>query len=238
MPLNKFNLKGYHIVEQVLSMHKCEYLISLIDSYRKCHELPAIHRTTRDRSLYYSVIDGEHIKHHLPIVTKLSCDINNIVSQVAGQPLVPLADEKVSCNINITPQGGSYRWHYDRNAVTAILYLNQVAGGETECYPNYRILLPKARYSQLQQSIDQILQMDSMRGIFGKQVVVRPRPGRLLIMRGDRSLHSVCPVTSFDERVAVILSYDLPYARYPIAEYLNAYLYHRDSASSSDPNYQ
>ncbi len=159
MPLNKFNIKGYHIVEQVLSMQECEYLVSLIDSYRKCLELPAIHRTTRDRSLYYSVIDGEHIKHHLPIVTKLSCDINNIVNQVAGQPLVPLADEKVSCNINITPQGGSYRWHYDRNAVTAILYLNQVAGGETECYPNYRILLPKARYSQLQQRIDQILDL-------------------------------------------------------------------------------
>lgn len=43
------------------------------------------------------------------------------------------------------PPGGEYRWHYDRNAVTAILYLNEVPGGETEIFPNFRLVFRRGR---------------------------------------------------------------------------------------------
>ena len=52
--------------------------------------------------------------------------------------MAPIEDAVAARNINVTPPGGEYRWHYDRNAVTAIIYLNEVPGGETEIFANYR----------------------------------------------------------------------------------------------------
>ncbi|HET8840930.1 MAG TPA: hypothetical protein VFN35_05650 [Ktedonobacteraceae bacterium] len=40
-------------------------------------------------------------------------------------------------NGNIMLAGGEYRWHYDQNTITALLYPNKGDGGEIEFYPNY-----------------------------------------------------------------------------------------------------
>jgi hypothetical protein len=69
-----------------------------------------------------------------------------LLSASAGQPESGGRDfiREQAAPRNITPPGGEYRWHYDRNAATAILYLNEVPGGETEMFPNYRLVF---RYS-------------------------------------------------------------------------------------------
>ena len=66
----------------------------------------------------------------------------------------PLQYIQVGCNINITEKGGICPWHYDRNAITALLYLSKVDGRKIDFYPNYRIILPKAKFSILQRVID------------------------------------------------------------------------------------
>ncbi len=50
---------------------------------------------------------------------------------------------------------------YDRNAVTAILYLNTVSGGETEMYPEYRIHLGKRKGARFQKWLDVLLQVET-----------------------------------------------------------------------------
>ncbi|NEN87483.1 MAG: hypothetical protein F6K48_00455 [Okeania sp. SIO3H1] len=67
--------------------------------------------------------------------------MNQVINNVTDRQFFPLNDIQVGCNINITEKGGTYHWHYDRNPITALLYLNKVDGGEIEFYPNYRILL-------------------------------------------------------------------------------------------------
>jgi hypothetical protein len=195
-----------------------------------------IRRAAGERALHYAVIDGECIRAHLPVVCALYERVNRCVDAVAGQPLVPLDDAQVSCNINITPPGGAYRWHYDRNAVTAIVYLNAVQGGETECHPRYRIVLPKPVASR-QQWLDRVLQLRAVRAVFRRRVVVAPAPGRMLLMRGDRCLHSVRPVRGTQERICVVMAFDRPAARYLVGDRLNAYLYQNDAAPRGDPNY-
>jgi hypothetical protein len=118
------------------------------------------------------------------------------------------------------------------------LYLNEVEGGETECYPNYRISLGNARFSKFQWMLDGVLQPDPVRKIFGRYKVVVPKAGRLLVMRGDRCLHSVKPVTGEEERINIIMSYDLPGVNYAVDEKLDGYLYSRENSSRSDPNYR
>ncbi len=233
----EFKARGYCVAEKFLPEQECERLLALIADYRRRNTVPEIFRAAKDRPLRYSVIDGERIRLELPDILSLHHALNKVVNRVSGQELVPLENEKVACNINITASGGAYRWHYDRNAVTAILYLNEVAGGETECYPNYRILLGSARYSKWQQRLDQLLQARLMRRCFGKQLVCAPLAGRLLIMRGDRCLHSVRLVSGDAERINLIMSYDTPGAGFAVADQLDAYLYSPEQTPASDPNY-
>jgi hypothetical protein len=233
-----FHAKGYYLAEHFLSESECENLLALIENYRKHNAVPEIFREAGERPLRYRVIDGECIRRHLPEVSEIFRNVSEFVNQISEEKLVPLNSEKVACNINIMNSGGTYRWHYDRNAVTAILYLNEAEGGETECYPNYRIFFKNARFSRLQQWLDSLLQISFVRKIFGKQLICEPRAGRMLIMRGDRCLHSVSPLVGNGERINIIMSFDAPGADFAIADQLNSYLYTQDSPSATDPNYK
>jgi hypothetical protein len=154
-----------------------------------------------------------------------------VVRKLFGDAIEALADEQVACNVNITQPGGSYRYHYDRNEITAILYLNETSGGETECYPGHRLRVP----ASLQRDVDRVFGSRLVRSVFGCQVLVRPRVGRLLIMRGDRCLHSVRPVSGPPDRINIVMSYDVRGARYANGDNLNSYLYQRDYLQPNDP---
>lgn len=233
-----FESSGFLVFENFLPAFICDQLLATIDAYRTHNAVPEIYRATSDRPLRYLVIDGACIRRALPQVTLLYETVNHFVNTVAAAQFLPLQDQQVACNINITPAGGAYRWHYDRNALTAILYLNEVAGGETECFPNYRVFLGRRlRHSGLQQGLDRVLQAKPMRDTFGKRVVVAPLAGRLLLMRGDRCLHSVRPVTAKGDRINVVMSYDRPGAAYRVANRLNGYLYEPTAKLAGDPNY-
>lgn len=132
---------------------------------------------------------------------------------------------------------GTYRYHYDRNAVTAILYLNETEGGETECYPNDRLDFWKATHPRLQRRLDSLLQTRVLRRLSLKETWVRPETGKLLIMQGDRCLHSVLPVRGRRERINVVMAYDYPRAQTSVADELNDYLYEPKQVQTPDPNY-
>jgi len=209
------------------------HALDAIDNFRREFPLPVVSRQSGPRPLVYSVVDGFQIKDHLPHIQTLHTNVTQHVKQLFGDSIDPLADEQVACNINITPPGGSYRYHYDRNAITAILYLNETSGGETECYPNYRLHVPPV----LQYGIDCVLENRLVRWVFGHEVVVRPRTGRLVIMRGNDCLHSVREVEGEGDRINIVMSYDVRGARYANDEKLNAYLYRAESINQRDPNY-
>ena len=232
-----FGSIGIYLLDEYLSPEECAALRDKIAHYRREHGDVLVERDGGERPLKYSVIDGVKIKEHLPDVTGLYERVNELVNRISSLKLVPLENEQVSCNINIMGAGNTYRWHYDRNAVTAILYLNDIEGGETECYANYRISLGNARFSKFQRILDKALQPETIRKIFGRHRVVAPKAGRLLVMRGDRCLHSVRPVTGDEERINLIMSYDLPGTKFSVDERLDGYLYGHENADGSDPNY-
>jgi hypothetical protein len=232
-----FKFTGIYLEDGHLTLDECTALLDSIASYRKEHADVRVERSDGARPLKYSVIDGVQVRKQLPAMTRLYRQINELVNRISALKLVPLENERVGCNVNIMGPRNTYRWHYDRNAVTAILYLNDVAGGETECYANYRMSLGNARFSKFQRMLDMVLQPEPIRKIFGRHRVIAPKAGRLLVMRGDRCLHSVRPVTGGDERINIIMSYDLPGTRFSVDERLDGYLYSREKAHGSDPNY-
>jgi hypothetical protein len=228
---------GCVIIENFANTSLCAELLARVNDYRCRHTIPIVERFKGELPLKYSVIDGDRIANDLPDVLSVYDRVTRLVKQSWGGEIEPLADRKVACNINITQPDGSYRYHYDRNAVTAILYLNATRGGETECYPNYRLSLAPAAHSNLQQKLDRVLQNRFMRSMAATQLLVRPRPGRLLIMQGNRCLHSVRPVLGSSDRINIVMSYDRPHARFDVDANLNQYLYSTAETHVGDPNY-
>ena len=230
---------GYQVVDNFLTPEQCRALLDEIDSFRQKHTLPEIHRPMKDRPLRYHVIDGDQIQNDLQSVWALyTGEVNQLVNHSLGFALEPLENTRAGVNINLMrPNQSSYRWHYDRACVTSILYLNEVEGGETELYPNYRILLSKGKYSTLQRALDKVIQVKPIMSTFGQMIRVSPKEGRLVMMRADRAWHSVRPVIGDQERINVIFSYDFPGTPFPMEEGLDTYLYTQQSQRSADPNY-
>nr|WP_255551454.1 2OG-Fe(II) oxygenase [Granulicella sp. dw_53] len=230
-------MPGLQLIESVLSPEECNAIIVSLDEYGRSYDIPLIYRPERKRSLKYSVINGEDIQKRLPTIQKLYESILPTVQSVTNQNVVPLQNRIVGVNINFTPPGGAYRWHYDRNAVTAVLYLNEVDGGEIEAYPDYRFLLKGSRSSRLQGYVDRLLQL----GIFlrlRRKHIIAPKPGRLVIMRGDRCLHSVRTVSGSRDRICIVMSFDFANAVFPQELALDSYLYSSQRyIAKRDPNY-
>jgi len=221
----EFQKKGYAIQDQFFTVAQCSHFLDVITQFRESHTLPEIHRKARGRSLRYKVIDGEKIEQHLPEIAQLYQQINELVREIINQDLAPLDDKKAGVNVNITERGGTYKWHYDRNAVTMLLYLNEVIGGELEFYPNYRIFLKNKGHTFLQRWLDGLLRVGIIRGLFGKKITVKPASGRLVVMAGNRSLHSVRAVEDDKERLNIVLAYDLPHTSFHAEKQLDTYLY-------------
>ena len=237
MSLAKNKIEGYFIKENYISEQECQYLLDLIDNYCQQFFVPKIYRDVKPIPLKYSVIDGKAVNSHLPEIQKLYHKVNQFINKLINQQLVPLNNIQVGCNVNITEKGGTYRWHYDRNLLTAILYLNKVDGGEIICYPNYRIILSQGKFSRFQSFSDYILRLRFIRNILGKRIIIKPQPGLLLLMYGDKCLHSVSPVTGIDNRINIVMSYDLPQVSFAIENQLDSYLYSSKNIQVSDPNY-
>ena len=221
------------IKDQFIDARTAARALDVIEKFRSEFPLPIVSRPSGQRPLVYSVVDGFQILEYLPEIGALHRKSTQLVKELFGDSIEPLADQQVACNINITQPGGSYRYHYDRNAITAILYLNETSGGETECYPNYRLRVP----SIAQYGADRVCENRVVRWVFGHQVLVRPRTGRLLIMRGKDCLHSVREVEGDRDRINIVMSYDVRGARFANADRLNSYLYRPESIDKRDPNY-
>ena len=152
--------------------------------------------------------------------------------------LAPLRNRAASVNVNVTQPGGEYRWHYDRNAVTAILYSTSRRRRNRDV-PQLPHLPGRWKHTRAQRWLDAMLQSNRLMRVFAHKTAISPRAGRLLVMRGDRCLHSVRPVEpGSGDRINIIMTFDVPDARFPVQEDLDSYLYSRQSAPAFDPNYR
>ncbi len=238
--MSKLNDLGCQIVDGYFDSKNCISLLREIAEYRKSNSLLEIHRPMKARALRYKVIDGITIKDNFPSIwNSYSQSILQLVREQSGIDLEIMGNQKVGVNINImAPQLSSYRWHYDRNKVTAILYLNTVEGGETVLFPNYRILLNGKKMTGIQRILDSAIQIPVIRSIFSERTIVEPQAGRLVIMNGKRCWHSVRPLQGEEERINIIFAYDTKDGAEGNNNNLDSYLYSQEKRGSTDPNYK
>jgi hypothetical protein len=231
-----FLKQGYFVQESFVSPEQCTHFLNLIAQFQRNQDLELIHRAARGRSLHYKVINGQLIENGIPEIDQFYRQLTNFARSISSDDMVPLKDKLVGVNVNITPAGGTYRWHYDRNAVTVLVYLNEVSGGEIEFYPSFRIYLKGSGPAFLQRWLDWLVQLNVVRQLFGKKIVVKPAQGRMVAIRGNRCLHSVRPVQGEQERVNIVMAFDNYENQNLSKQALDQYLYSQKPVSS-DPNY-
>jgi hypothetical protein len=98
------------------------------------------------------------------------------------------------------------------------------------------LLFRGGRYLRLQRRLDSMLRLRAVRRLFGHRRLVEPHQGTLLIMRGNKTLHSVREVLGTEDRIAVVLAYDFP-GQGNQRKALNSYLYSSAAPREGDPNY-
>jgi 2-oxoglutarate-Fe(II)-dependent oxygenase superfamily protein len=216
--------RGVEVVPEFLSGDECESLLSAIADYRRTHELPVVYREEKGRSLNYIVMEGWRFHEALPDSEAIVDRVRNQLESICGEPLVLIDDARAACNVNITPPGGQYRWHYDRNLVTALVYLNAVEGGETDLYPNYRLTWPWRQPTKMQSLLDRLLLIKGVRKVAGRPTAVTPAQGTFVALRGNTTLHSVRPVGGDEVRINLVVAFDRPGSD-SSRPTLNAYLY-------------
>jgi hypothetical protein len=215
---------------------RCSSVLQEIETYRQAHHIAEIKRQCGERSLDYGVIDGIQVKDHLPLVTGIGTEVQREIAQLLNVEIRPIT-ERAAINVNVTRTRGEYRWHYDRNDISAILYLNSVSGGALEFYSNYRILLEASNRGHSQEMLDGLMQFRLIRKLFGKKTTLQPEPGMLFIFDGVKTLHSVAPVLSEQERICIVLAYDRTDSASRKNYSLDSYLYSESEWKDSDPNY-
>ena len=228
---------GFAVIDDFIDERTCAGVLDAVNGYRNDHRLPVVERRTRGRDLRYEVIDGTRIVAVLPRIDALLAETDRAVAERCCRRLVRLRG-RAGVNVNILPAGGSYRWHYDRCPVTAMLYLNTVAGGEIEFYANSRLPCGPLAGTPVQRCLDAVSASRGVRTLARRRLVaVRPVPGRLLILRGDRCLHSVSEVNDGPDRINLVVSYSVPGAEVALPE-LDSYLYSDAPFARPDPNYR
>lgn len=208
--------KGYAVFDDFLSPEEVKAVLDSIERYRESnHELLQVDRRDLIATQVFKTIVGDDCENNIALFSDLWRErILALSNELSRIELTPINDAAIGLNVNITERSGQISFHYDRNEVTGVLYLQGCTGGELECYPHYRVLLPN-RYKwyvkPFQRMFDLLWRTPlSLWLARGRRELIEAEPGRLVMMRGWLALHRVRPVQPGRNRIAGVFCYDKP----------------------------
>jgi hypothetical protein len=127
----------------------------------------------------HTVIDGLIVAAAVPDLMEIYDHLLPILRQITGKPVIRSPYPRSAVNVKIFGVGDSHGWHYDTNALTALLSLNTCGSGGTE--------------------------IDFQDG---REIVTVPcETGNLLIMDGRDLWHRGAPVERGDIKINAPLNY-------------------------------
>jgi hypothetical protein len=122
----------------------------------------------------------------------------DFISDVVGMPLYQYGCPMGAVNITVMGQGDYLRWHFDLSSFVVSIPLQESdAGGEFEMARWIRSPNDE-QYDQVQQVLD---------GDHSKVVVLRHKPGSLILFEGMYTLHRVATIQGTRPRLGALLAY-------------------------------
>ena len=214
--LIEFKRRGYLLIDNFLSSAELTEIELKINSIYLGGDILVVNKKNLLRTQKFYTLLGSEVLKKIPIINQIfEHRVKDLLDGLFGPKFVPLENKDIGVSLNITPQSGSLSFHYDRNEITAILYIQDCEdGGELELFPRFRILLPY-RYNSVikffQRIFDVLLRTPLLLKFRSQQrFIITPRKNCLLIMQGSRCLHRVLPVFGDRSRIAFVFCYDKP----------------------------
>ena len=207
---DEYRTRGYTFREGVVSSAECKEIVATVEAHRE--KMIRVDLKSLILENRFFTINGEELEELVPAVGRLRTELCEVASELEGRKLAPLENKTVGQSLNLTPAGGVLSWHYDRNLVTAVVHLNEVSGGEFECYPCYRLRLRNndaGVRKWVQRVFDVALRPRAVRSVLGNLRRIPPREGGVGLM-DSRCLHQVAPVRGDVARAAIVFCYDEP----------------------------
>lgn len=211
---DRFSRDGFLVMDSFLARHECAAIVEAVDALNERNRLIQVDRVGRASVSRFATINGRELEEAIPRVARLYAEVGDFVRMLVSDALEPLENRAIGVSINVTGPGQQFAMHYDRNAITAVIYLTTVdEGGQMEFYPRHRVMLgsptnPIVRRAQ--HCLDIATKSGFWKRLSGQRREVSPEPGRMLVFHGNRCLHGVRPVAGTQARYSLQLAYDMP----------------------------
>ena len=226
---DSFARDGFLVMDSFLPAERCAMIRDAVDALDRHKKLIQVDRAGRSSVSRFATINGTELEESIPLVAGLYAEVRDFVRHVASPELTLLENRAIGVSINVTAPGQQFAMHYDRNAITAVIYLNAPdAGGEMEFYPRHRIMLPSQGIplvKQAQKLLDRGTKSTVWKQLSRARRMVSPTLGRMLVFHGNRCLHGVRPVQGSTPRYSLQLAYDMPMTSFGLTETTDYYGY-------------
>lgn len=201
-----FDRAGFEVFDGVLDGDYCAKLANELSGSmaRNCIGV-------NNDGVFINTKNGKHLISEFPQI-KLFYDL--IYSKILrfDKNLLVVEDLPVAISANLLrPEDGHvFRYHFDRNEYTAVLYLTENHDFPLQIYPNIRT-------DPVEGDSVWLYQQESV-----KPVSITPRQGRLVVFRGRTCLHGIVGNTKRlpgEERISLQFAYDTRFVSFKAQSY-------------------
>ena len=206
-----FKQEGLLIVDDYISQDSCKSIIADIEKF---HDNGKLISVNFERGIgCFKTLNGKDLIQCSQLCLELRDQVLKLIKRYLDDKIVNISNMKIGLSANRLTVGGSFKKHYYRNKITAVIYLNEcIKEGEMICHPRSRFLLP-GRYlfglRRLQGFLDRIVLTPFYQKYLAKKFVITPKQGRIVIFEGNKTLHGVQPIHQNSSiRYTIQLAYD------------------------------
>ena len=207
-----FENDGFLVIDNFLPEGVCDEIVDSLKRIEAESGFIRVDRVGRRSASQFSTINGEELECAIPVVAKIYQDVGKLVKRNISEELKLIENRAIGLSINVTAANQQFAMHYDRNAITIVLYLSEVeSGGEMEFYPNQRMILRLPSYPivrKIQKVLDLLSRTSLFRMLRRQRKLVAPKKGKMLLFKGNQCLHGVRPVLGSQKRCSLQLAYD------------------------------
>jgi hypothetical protein len=207
------NLKKYGFLEvdNYISQEECAKIIEDVEKINAINKLITVDGSKASES-FFQTVNGSLLTDASNICISIRDATLSQLNSSFDKSLKNIKNTKIGISINRTPENGRFVKHFDRNKITAVIYLSSCIGGEMVSFPRIRLLLPwryKRGFKMAQSILDKIIRTSVYQRWLSRPIITIPKPGKVIFFEGSRTLHGVHMVKQGSTpRYSLQLAYD------------------------------
>jgi hypothetical protein len=211
------------VVPQAVSTEGCDVVLPTLGSSKFIivdEHSKGLGRPGREVTRFYTK-NGDALITACPEVAEIERGLLEWISDISGTAWVALDNRSIGISLNVTPPGGGFATHTDRNAITIVLFLNDADGGALHVYPAFPVLFGRELQGAMRSPWVHLLRLHAIKRLntsriplagaahrlLFRPVRINPKAGTVAAFT-KLSDHRVDPVAPGSLRVALVVAGD------------------------------